>query len=87
MIIKAADDKQSQLGVLKNLLLHPNADSLKKSRIEKEIRNIQAGISGEDEAAYEIKVHYGENPNWMILLDLRIECGDLVAQIDHLFFF
>ncbi|MEQ1635248.1 MAG: nuclease-related domain-containing protein [Methylococcales bacterium] len=84
MIIKLADDKQSQLSAIKSLLSHPNADATKKKRIEQEIRNIQAGIRGEDEAAYEMKVHFGESKNWMIIHDLRIEHGGLVAQIDHL---
>jgi len=84
MIIKQADDKQSDLSILKKLLTHPDADVAKKKRIEQEIRNIQAGIRGEEEAAYEMKVHYSESKNWMIIHDLRIEHGGLVAQIDHL---
>ena len=84
MIIKFADDKQIQLSAIKSLLTHPDADATKKKRIEQEIRNIQAGIRGEEEAAYEMKVHYGDSKNWMIIHDLRIEHGDLVAQIDHL---
>jgi hypothetical protein len=84
MIIKPADDKQSQKTVLQNLLNHPAADTTTKKRIEQELRNIQAGIRGEEEAAYEMKVHYGDSPNWMIIHDLRIEHGGLVAQIDHL---
>ncbi len=84
MIIKQSDDKQSQLLTLQSLLSHPLADSNTKKRIEQEIRNIQAGIRGEEEAAYEMKVHFGESKNWMVIHDLRIEHGDLVAQIDHL---
>ena len=84
MIIKPADDKQQQKAVLQNLLTHPAADAATKKRIEQELRNIQAGIRGEEEAAYEMKVHYGDSPNWMIIHDLRIEHGGLVAQIDHL---
>jgi hypothetical protein len=84
MIIKQVDDKQSQIEILKSLLNHPNADTNTKKRIDQEIRNIQAGIRGENEASYEMKVHYGESKNWMILNDLRIEHGDLAAQIDHL---
>jgi hypothetical protein len=84
MIIKSADDKQLQIEALQNLLSHPNANTITKKRIEQEIRNIQAGIRGEDEAAYEMKVHYGDSKNWMILNDLRIEHGDLICQIDHL---
>ncbi len=84
MIIKPADDKQSEKTALQNLLNHPAADNATKKRIEHELRNIQAGIRGEEEAAYEMKVHYGESLNWMILHDLRLEHGGLVAQIDHL---
>jgi hypothetical protein len=84
MIIKLADDKKQQLSSLQNLLARPDADAKTKKLIEREIRNIQAGIRGEEEAAYEMKVHWGESKNWMIINDLRIEHGDLVAQIDHL---
>lgn len=84
MIIKPADDKQPQRAVLQSLLNHPSADAATKKRIEQELRNIQAGIRGEDEAAYEMKVHYGDSANWMIIHDLRIEHNGLVAQIDHL---
>jgi hypothetical protein len=84
MIIKPADDKQPQRIALQNLLNHPLADAATKKRIEQELRNIQAGIRGEEEAAFEMKVHYGASANWMIIHDLRIEHGGLVAQIDHL---
>ena len=63
MIIKPADDKQSQKTLLQNLLSHPAADATTRKRIEQEIRNIQAGIRGEEEAAYEMKVHYGQSTN------------------------
>lgn len=84
MIIKQADDKQTDLTTLQLLLTHPEADIATKKRIEREIRNLQAGIRGEAEAAYEMKVHWGESKNWMILNDLRVEHNDIVAQIDHL---
>lgn len=84
MIIKHADDKQTDLNTLQNLLSHPDADAATKKRIEREIRNIQAGIRGEREAAYELQVRWGGSKNWMILNDLRIEHNGLVAQIDHL---
>ncbi len=84
MIIKSADNKDAELNILKNLLTHPQCDALTKKRIEQEVRNIQAGIRGEAEAAYEMKVHYQDRAGWMVIHDLRIEHGDLVAQIDHL---
>lgn len=84
MIIKEADDKNSVLAVLNGLLSRSDCKPDTKKRIEQEIRNIQAGIRGENEAAYEMKVHWGESKNWMVIHDLRIEQGGLVAQIDHL---
>ena len=84
MIIKEADDKKPQLATLQSLLARPDCTPDIRKRIEQELRNIQAGIRGEDEAAYEMKVHYGQSQNWMVLHDLRVEYGDLVAQIDHL---
>ncbi len=84
MIIKHADSKQNDIVILQSLLNHPQANADTKTRIEREIRNIQAGIKGEQEAAYEMKVHYENSKNWMILHDLRIEHQGLFAQIDHL---
>lgn len=84
MIIKNADDRQPQLDALRGLLAHPSADAAVRKRIEQEIRNISAGQRGEAEVAYEMQVRYGDSPNWMVLHDVRVEHGGLVAQIDHL---
>lgn len=84
MIIKEADDKMPAIRDLQTLLCRPDCKPDAKKRIEQEIRNIQAGARGEEEAAYEMKVHWGESKNWMAIHDLRIEHGGLVAQIDHL---
>lgn len=84
MIIKSADDKKSYITTLKELLAHPAATADVKKRIEQEIRNIQAGLKGEQESAYEIDFHYGASKNWMIIHDFRIECDGRTAQIDHL---
>lgn len=84
MIIKEADDKARDIETLQALSARPDANADARKRIEQEIRNIQAGVRGEQEAAYEMKVHYGESRNWALIHDLRIEHGGLVAQIDHL---
>ena len=84
MIIKSADDKNSCITTLQELLAHSDATGDVKRRIEQEVRNIQAGVKGEQESAYEIDFHYGTSKNWMIIHDLRIECDGRVAQIDHL---
>lgn len=85
MIIKQADDRRQDLTTLQNLL----EDSIghignSKKRIKKEICNIKAGIKCEGDAAYLMKIYYGDDPNWMVIHDLRIECAGLIAQIDHL---
>lgn len=84
MIIKHADNKSQDIETLQSLLSHPKATGDTRKRIEQEIRNINAGMRGENEAAHEMKVHYGDSKNWAIIHDLRVVHGDLVAQIDHL---
>jgi hypothetical protein len=84
MLIKPADDKASDLQALQALALRPDTNVEQRKRIEQEIRNIQSGIRGESEAAYEIEFHYGKSRNWMSIHDLRLECEGRVAQIDHL---
>ena len=84
MIIKEADDQKPSIQRLQTLLLHPDCTADTRKRIEQEIRNIQAGTRGEEAAAFEMKVYWGESKNWMVLHDLRIEHDGLIAQIDHL---
>ena len=84
MLIKPADDRTPDLQALQALAARPDVQSDLRSRIEQEIRNIQSGIRGEQEAAYEIEFHYGQSRNWMSIHDLRLECAGRVAQIDHL---
>lgn len=84
MIIKAADAKNDQIAILKELAGRRDASVDIRNRIEQEIRNIQAGIKGEEEAAYEIDFHFGPAKNYAVIHDLRIEVEGRVAQIDHL---
>jgi hypothetical protein len=84
MQIKEADDKQPQIEALKALLARPDVDRHQRGRIESEIRTIEAGQAGERDAAYQIEFYCGNNPNYMTIHDLRIECNGRVAQIDHL---
>lgn len=84
MLIKAADDKSKDIATLQLLAARLDASADTRKKIEQEIRNIQSGIKGEAEAAYEIEFYYGASKNWMVLHDLRLECDGRVAQIDHL---
>lgn len=82
MLIKAADDRTKDIEELQRL--QAIADPVTARRIEQEIRQIRAGIRGEEEAAYEMQVRWGHRAGFMVLHDLRIEHDGLVAQIDHL---
>lgn len=84
MIIKEADEKKSQIANLEALSARRDATPDVRKRIEQEIRNIRAGIKGEEEAAYEINFHYGASKNYAVIHDLRIEVEGRIAQIDHL---
>jgi hypothetical protein len=84
MLIKKADDKAKDIEVLQGLLTHPDASVEIKRKIEQEIRNIQSGIRGEADTAYELDFYYGPSKNWAVIHDLRIEHKGRVAQIDHL---
>lgn len=84
MIIKEADDKNSQIAALEALRVRGDTNAEVQKRIEREIRNMRAGIKGEKEAAYEINFHFGASKNYAVINDLRIECEGRVAQIDHL---
>lgn len=84
MLIKAIDDKTKDIDALKLLAARPDTSADTRKKVEQEIRNIQSGIKGEAEAAYEIEFYYGASKNWMTLHDLCLECEGRVAQIDHL---
>lgn len=84
MLIKKADDKTKDIETLRELSVRSDASADTRKKIEQEIRNIQSGMKGEAEAAYEMEFHYGASKNWMVLHDLRLECDGRVAQIDHL---
>jgi hypothetical protein len=84
LIIKEPDGSQHDLAALQKLLNERHVDGLTQRRIEDQIRNIRAGAKGEADAAYQMKLHFGSNLDWVIIHDLRIEHDGLSAQIDHL---
>ena len=72
MLIKSADDKSKDLVILQSFLTRPDLTIDAKKRIEQEIKNINAGLKGEREAAYEMNFHYETSKNWALIHDLRI---------------
>jgi hypothetical protein len=82
--IKQATGRQADIAALRQLWKHPRADAATKKRIEAEARNIRAGETGEQSAAYEIEFQFKDSRNWVTIHDLRLEFNGRVAQIDHL---
>jgi len=83
MIIKKMDSKQEEIAELTALLrgqLIPNQRFL----IERELKAIRSGVSGEKDSAYYIDFYFGDSRNWAVIHDLRLEYKAQVAQIDHL---
>ena len=83
MILKEIDDKGPDLAALEALLTLPIV-TRQRTAIEREIRNIRKGASGEREAAYYLDHFFRDAKNTVVIHDLRIEVDGFVAQIDHL---
>lgn len=84
MIIKPIDDKTADLAALQALLARPEVNLTTRQLIENEIKKINSGIKGETDSAYFLNFYFGQSKNWMVINDLRLEYGELSAQIDHL---
>lgn len=84
MIIKEAYGNDTTVETLQALADRADCTPDTRARIEREIRNVRAGMRGERDAAYEMKMRWGDSKRWMVIHDLRLEIDGLVAQIDHL---
>jgi Nuclease-related domain len=84
MILKSADDRDTDLATLQTLLDHPDATAITRRKIEREMRNIRQGATSESDAAYHINFNFRQATDWAVIHDLRIETQHRVAQIDHL---
>lgn len=85
MIIKQRDNNAQAIETLNQLLATSNASDEQKFWIEREIKNIKKGETGEKNSAYYLDFYFGESSqNWAVIHDLRLEVDGRVAQIDHL---
>ncbi|MCC8025595.1 MAG: NERD domain-containing protein [Clostridium sp.] len=81
VFLKESSDAQVQLEALK--ALEPLLNDAGKILIRQDIKNLEYGIAGEKNIAYELK---NCHMPMYILHDIYIEYGDLSAQIDYLVF-
>jgi hypothetical protein len=83
MIIKKMDSKQEEIAEL-TALLKGQLISYQRFLIERELKAIRSGVSGERDSAYYIDFYFRNSKNWAVIHDLRLEHKGQVAQIDHL---
>jgi len=84
MLIKSADDKSKRLALLEDLQNSSLLDAGQKEWLRTELRNVKAGMKGEQAAAFYLDGHYKDGQNNVLLHDLRFQIDGEVAQIDHL---
>ena len=51
--------------------------------MEREMKTIRAGVSGEKDSAYYIDFYFRNSKNWAVIHDLRLEHRGQVVQIDR----
>ena len=83
MIIKRMDSKQEEMAEL-TALLKGKLTPYQRFLIERELKAIRIGISGEKDSAYFIDFYLKNSKNWAVIHDLRLEHKGQIAQIDHL---
>jgi Nuclease-related domain len=83
MILKQKDNRTEDIEEL-NRLKNLNISSKQRFLIERELKFLMSGNSGESNSAYHLDFRYMHSKNWAVIHDLRIEHRGLVAQIDHL---
>ena len=84
MLIKSADDKSKGLALLEDMQKSSLLDNRQKDWLRDELRNLRAGIKGEQESAFHLDGHYKDGQNNVLLHDLRLQVDGETAQIDHL---
>jgi hypothetical protein len=83
MIIKRMDSKLEDIRELE-ILLRGKLSYHQRFLIERELKAIKSGVSGERDSAYYVDFYFGDSRNWAVIHDLRLEHKGKVAQIDHL---
>jgi hypothetical protein len=83
MILKQKDARTEDIQEL-NRLLTLNISSKQRFLIERELKCLMSGNSGESSSAYYLDFRFKDTQNWVVIHDLRIEHCGMVAQMDHL---
>jgi hypothetical protein len=81
MIIKRMDSKEEEVAEL-SALLKGRLTSRQRFLMERELKTVRTGVSGEKDSVYCIDFYFGRSKNWAVIHDLRLEHKGQVAQID-----
>lgn len=84
MLIKSADDKSKRVRLLEDLRKSPTLNARQREWLEDELLRLQRGIAGERSAAHYLDNYLKDDPERMLLHDLRVSFEGETAQIDHL---
>jgi hypothetical protein len=85
MVIKDADDRSEDITELQALLNEQGLTQIQRKNIQQEIKNLEKGAWGEQQAAYFLDFHFSDYKNTIILHDLQLVLSNgKTAQIDHL---
>jgi hypothetical protein len=72
MIIKKMDSRREEIAELK-VLLKGRLIPYQRFLIERELKAIRSGVSGEKDSAYHIDFYFGDSRNWAVIHDLRLD--------------
>lgn len=84
MLIKTADDKSKRLALLEDLQKSSMLDRQQREWLKDELLRLKRGIQGERDAAHYLDNYLKDDPDRVVIHDLRISVEGQVAQIDHL---
>jgi len=84
MLIKSTDDKSKRLALLDDLQKSSLLDRRQRDWLREEYVRTKRGLAGERDAAHYLDNYLKDDPDRMLLHDLRFEVDGDVVQIDHM---
>jgi hypothetical protein len=84
VLIKPADDKSKRLALLDDLQRSPLLDHRQREWLRDESLRTKRGLAGERDAAHYLDNYLKDDPDRMLLHDLRLKVDGDVVQIDHM---
>ena len=84
VLIKATDDKSKRLALLDDLQKSPLLDRRQREWLRDEHLRTKRGLAGERDAAHYLDNYLKDDPDRMLLHDLRFKVDGDVVQIDHM---